>query len=102
MRNQSVPPDAPDKVDQQIAKARLPQSGQVAFIPKLKINDRGEQEIAKAKPRYGPKRGKKGYLDTEARIWIKERAHSGQPDHWDVQIDEGQHYIKVDFDGNLI
>ena len=94
--------DAPDKVDRQIAKARLPQSGQVPFVPKLKTNERGEQEIVKARSQYGPKRKKKGYVDINGRIWIKERAHSGQPDHWDVQIDEGQRYIKVDFQGNQL
>lgn len=97
-----MPPDVPDKVERQIAKARLPKLGQVPFIPKLKTNERGEQEIVKAKPRYGPKRKKKGYVDTDGRIWIKERAHSGQLDHWDVQIEEGRRYIKVDFQGNQL
>lgn len=94
--------DEPDKIERQIVKAGLPQAGQFPYIPRLKTNARGESEIVKAKPKYGPKRNKKGYVDDQGRIWIKERAHAGQPDHWDVQIDDGLRYIKVDFEGNSL
>jgi hypothetical protein len=85
-----------------MAKAGLPTGGTVPFIPQLTTNRRGDQIIEKATVQHGPKQGKKGYLDTAGRIWIKDRAHAGDPDHWDVQIDAGQSYIRVDLHGNLL
>lgn len=90
------------KVEDQINKANLPRSGNVPFEPQLGTNRRGAQIIEKAEVKKGPKKGKRGWLDTQGRIWIKDRAHSGLPDHWDVQIDEGDSYIRVDFSGNQI
>jgi hypothetical protein len=49
-----------------------------------------------------PKRGKRGYVDDQGRIWIKDRAHADVPDHWDVQIDDGEDYIRVDQNGGAI
>ncbi len=48
----------------------------------------------------GPKRGKRGYVDDQGRIWVKDHAHAGVPEHWDVQIDDGADYIRVDLSGN--
>jgi hypothetical protein len=95
-----LPTPLPKKVEEQIAKARLPRSGAFSFEPKLTTNRRGQQVIEKADVIFGPKKGKKGYLDVQGRIWIKDRANSGLPDHGDVQVDEGNHYLRVDLSGN--
>jgi hypothetical protein len=41
-------------------------------------------------------------VDVQGRIWIRDRAHADVPDHWDVQIDDGDRYIRVDNDGNQL
>ena len=87
------------KVQDQIRRAQLPQSGEVPFIPKLSTNRRGQQIIEKAEVRFGPKKGKIGYLDASGRIWIRDRAHANDPDHWDVQIEDGIDYIRVGLNG---
>jgi hypothetical protein len=92
----------PQKVQSQIAKAGLPTGGQIPFNPRLVTNRRGQQEIEKGAVLVGPKKNKVGYVDSQGRIWIKDRAHSGYPDHWDVQENAGATYFKVDFDGNLL
>lgn len=92
----------PKKVAEQIKKAGLPQNGSVSFEPKLTTNQRGNAVIEKAEVKQGPKKGKRGCVDTQGRIWIKDRSHAGLPDHWDVQIDEGKQYIRVDLSGNPI
>jgi hypothetical protein len=83
-------------------KAGLPKGGSVPFIPQLDKSKKGEQIIRKATVTHGPKKGKKGYVDTKGRIWIKDRAHTGDPDHWDVQEDGGKTYFRVDVDGDLL
>ena len=65
-------------------------------------NRSGDEIIEKRAVGIGPKQGKRGYVDEEGRIWIRDRGHAGIPDHWDVQIDDGNDYIRVDNDGNLI
>ena len=95
-----MPPDLPDKLKEQIAGAALPTSGEVPFIPALRQNRKGDLIIDKATIKYGPKKGKRGYLDTEGRIWLRDYAHSGYPDHWDVQIDDGKDYQRVDLNGD--
>lgn len=90
----------PQKIDKQIDKAGLPRGGSVPFIPKLDKNRRGEPIIKKATVQHGPKRGKKGFVDTQGRIWIKDRAHAGDPDHWDVQEDGGKKYFRIDQNGD--
>lgn len=92
----------PDKIDRQIQKAGLPTGGQVPFVPMLDKNRKGEIIIRKATVQKGPKKGGKGFVDTNGRIWIKDRAHAGDPDHRDVQEDAGETYIRVDFNGNKI
>ncbi len=91
--------DLPAKVVKQIAKAGLPTGGTNPFEPRLATNAKGELTIEKQAPSKGPKSGKKGYVDQEGRIWIKDAAHAGLPVHWDVQIEDGDDYIRVDFDG---
>lgn len=97
-----MPSDLPKKIIDQIQNAGLPISGQHPFNPKLKTNQRGEQIIEKKAVGKGPKRGKRGYVDDQGRIWIKDRAHADVPDHWDVQIDDGEDYIRVDQNGGAI
>jgi hypothetical protein len=97
-----VATDLPQKVIDQMAKAGLPTSGAHPFKPRLTVNKAGKQIIDKQPVRRGPKRGKVGYVDEQGRIWVKDRAHAGTPDHWDVQIAGGDDYFRVDQDGNAI
>jgi hypothetical protein len=92
----------PDKIDKQIDKAGLPRGGSVPFDPELEKNKKGKQVIKKGTVTHGRKKGKKGYVDVKGRIWIKDRAHAGDPDHWDVQEDGGKKYIRVDPNGNVL
>jgi hypothetical protein len=68
----------------------------------LTADRKGEIIIDKQAPTKGPKAGKKGYVDEEGRIWIKDYAHSGLPTHWDVQIDDGADYIRIDRNGDEV
>ena len=63
----------PDKLDRQIQKAGLPTGGQVPFVPRLDKNRKGEDIIRKATVQEGPKKGKKGFVDSNDRSWIKDR-----------------------------
>jgi hypothetical protein len=92
----------PQKIVDQMKHAGLPSTGKHPFWPKLTTNKRGDQIIEKRAVTKGPKKGKRGYLDDQGRIWIKDRAHAGVPDHWDVQINDGADYIRVDEQGNEI
>jgi hypothetical protein len=94
--------DLPEKVIAQIEKAGLPTGGQHPFEPKLGKNQKGESIIAKATVQQGPRKGKKGYVDKLGRIWIRDRAHAGVPEHWDVQENGGASYIRVDGNGNEV
>jgi hypothetical protein len=75
-------------------------AGNTPFIPQLDRNKRGKQVIKKGIVTHGPKRGKKGYVDDRGGIWIKDRAHAGEPDRWDVQEEGGKEYFRVDLHGN--
>lgn len=92
----------PKKIDRQIDKAGLPKGGSVPFVPKLDQDKEGRPIIKKATIQHGPKKGKKGYVDSKGRIWIKDRAHAGDPDHWDVQENGGKQYFRVDPNGNIL
>lgn len=92
----------PPEIVQQMKKAGLPQSGPHPFVPRIKINSRGKPEIDKRFPGRGPRRRKKGWVDSQGRIWIKDRAHAHLPDHWDVQINDGEEHIRVGLDGSEI
>jgi hypothetical protein len=92
----------PERIDRQIQRAGLPTGGPVPFVPKLDQNRKGEEIIRKATVQHRPKKGKKGFVDTDGRIWIKDRAHAGDPDHWDVQEDGGKEYFRVDPEGNRL
>ena len=92
----------PEKVQSQIARNGLPTSGETPFVPKLVKNKRGDLEIVKTEITQGPKAGKKGYVDSEGRIWIRDSAHANYPDHWDVQLDGGKDYVRVGLDGNKV
>ena len=90
------------KVERQIRKAGLPTGGPDPFIPQLDQNKKGEPIVRRGTIQHGPKKGKKGYVDTRGRIWIKCLAHGDYPDHWDVQVDEGRDYFRVDMNGNRL
>ena len=92
----------PTRIEKQIDKAGLPRGGIVPFVPRLDRNNKGKEIIRKGTVSHGPKKGKKGYVDMKDRIWVKDRAHAGDPDHWDVQEDGGQKYFRVDLQGNLL
>lgn len=94
--------DLPDKVREQMKNAGLPSAGQVPFVPQLTKNRRGATIIEKAVVRKGPKKDKRGYLDISGRIWIRDSAHANVPDHWDVQLDGGEDYFRVDCEGNRL
>ena len=46
--------------------------------------------------------GRMGWVDLDGRIWLRDRAHAGLPDHWDVQEDNGATYFRVDNNGNML
>jgi hypothetical protein len=97
-----VSANLPQKIIDQMQKAGLPTAGAHPFRPRLTQNQKGEQIIEKRAVGHGPKQGKRGYVDEHGRIWVRDRAHSNIPDHWDVQIDDGDDYFRVDADGNLV
>jgi hypothetical protein len=94
--------ESPSKIDKQIDKAGLPRGGVYPFVPKLDKDKKGSNIIRKDTVQQGPKKGKKGYVDSIGRIWIRDRAHAGLPDHWDVQEEGGKKYFRVDQNGNAI
>ena len=98
----SVSSNLPQKVIDQMKKAGLPQGGTHPFKPKLKRNRKGDVIIDTGAPAKGPKNGKPGFIDEAGRIWIRDRAHSNLPDHWDVQIDDRDDYIRVDANGEEV
>ncbi len=95
-------PGLPERIEEQMRNAGLPFAGQHSFKPKIVKNRRNEDIIDKQVITKGPKRGKKGYVDDQERIWIKDWTHAGLPDHWDVQINGGDDYFRVDKDGNEV
>ena len=95
-------PQLSPRVQGQIAKAGLPTTGAEPFHPALGTDSRNRQCLKRAAVQIGPKAGQTGYLDTAGRIWIRDRAHAGVPDHWDVQENAGQSYYRVDDNGNVI
>ena len=95
-------PDLSPRVQGQIAKARLPTVGPERFIPSLGADSKKRQCLRRAAVQHGAKAGRIGYLDAAGRIWIRDRAHAGAPDHWDVQENEGRFYFRVDDNGNLM
>src|SRR6266446_492521 len=80
----------PDEIEKKMKKAGLPTGGSMPFIPKLDKNKKGEPVIRKQTILHGPKKGKKGYVDSNGKIWIRDRAHGKYPDHWDVQENDGK------------
>jgi hypothetical protein len=86
-----------------IAELQLPTGGTVRFVPKvIKKNGKLQIERAEATAAKGNARGKSGWLDVEGRIWIRNYAHAGYPDHWDVQINLGADYINVTLLGEIM
>jgi hypothetical protein len=97
-----VAKELPDKIETQMTRAGLPRTGPITFEPQFELNKKGESIIKKDSVPHGPKKGKRGYVDIKGRIWIKDRAHAGDPDHWDVQENGGKTYFRVDLNGNLL
>lgn len=97
-----VASDLPEKVVKQMAKAGLPVGGSHPFKPKLKKCPKGDLKMDTRAPTKGPKAGTPGFVDDQGRIWIRDRAHAKLPDHWDVQIDDGDDYIRVDSNGEEV
>ena len=92
-----------EKIDRQIKKAGLPTGGEFPFDPMLDTDRKERLIIKKAPVTYGPKKDKRGFVDTKGRIWIRDRAHGGYPDHWDVQENGGKKgHTRVDADGNIL
>lgn len=86
-----------------LKKAGLPTHGALAFEPEFDTSKKGETIIKKARVEYGPKAGKYGYVDTQGRIWVKERAHGKYADHWYVQENGGKlGRTRVNSDGNIL
>ena len=94
--------DLPEKVVEQMKNAGLPTGGTHPFKPKLTTNKRGDPIIDKKAVTKGSKRRKPGFVDDQGRVWIRDHAHGGLPEHWDVQIDDGENYFRVDLKGNEI
>ncbi|HVA48985.1 MAG TPA: hypothetical protein VNH11_21665 [Pirellulales bacterium] len=95
--------DPQQKIEQQIKNAGLPTHGVAPFRPAFDKNKKGELIVKKARVEHGPRIGKYGYVDTQGRIWIKDRAHGKYPDHWDVQENGGKlGRTRVDSDGNIL
>jgi hypothetical protein len=101
MEPHAVPKSLPEKIVAQMERAGLPQVGAIPFEPRIEKNRKGKPIIQKAAVLHGPKRGKKGFVDSKGRIWIRDRAHAGDPDHWDVQENGGKSYFRVDDRGEL-
>ena len=92
-----------EKIEEQIRKAGLPTSGAMPHTPHLDKNRNGQPIIKKDTVGHGPKKGKRGYVDTNGRIWIRDRAHGKYSDHWDVQKNGGKKgHIRVDPQGNIV
>ena len=92
----------PEKVLRQLEKAGLPRAGHRPFRPRLTTNRRGETIVARAAPAIGPRRRRVGWVDEDGNIWIRDPAHAGLPDHWDVQLDGGRDYVRVGVDGRTL
>jgi len=92
------------KVKNQLARAKLPTSGTFPFRPRLIKNRKGELIVERAEARGAPSAlaGRMGWVDLDGRIWLRDRAHAGLPDHWDVQEEDGATYFRVDEDGSLL
>jgi hypothetical protein len=91
-----------EKLLLQMTKAGLPRQGPFPFQPRLVKNRRGEDMIEKAEVMFGPKARRRGWVDDKGQIWIRDHAHAGIADHWDVQIDNGKTYVRIDDSGNLL
>ena len=92
----------PDKIRRQLEQAGLPDGGDCPFRPRIRRNRRNDPIVEKRSPSKGPRRSKKGWVDEQGRIWIRDYAHAGLPDHWDVQEEDGESYFRVGMDGVII
>jgi len=102
MEMRGAPNSTSTKISNQIQKKGLPTSGQTPYKAKYRVNKAGNLELQRGAPKYGPKVNEVGFVDENGRIWIKEGAHAGYPEHWDVQVDEGRNYFRVGLDGNPV
>ncbi len=91
----------PKKVNNIIEGKGLPTSGKNKFDPKIVSNRKGQQVIATKEVDCGPKGIKKGFVDKEGNVWVKDTAHGNVPEHWDVQMPDGS-YDRVGLDGKFL
>ncbi len=75
-----MPTDPQKKIEAQVRKAGLPTGGTNPFRPRLATNSQGNPVVEKQAVATGPKSGKRGYVDDQGRIWIRDRAHSNVPE----------------------
>jgi len=92
----------PQRVIDRMKKLGLPSGGSYPFRPKIRTNRRNEPDLVTATPKKGPKKHEKGFVDEDDNIWIRDPAHAGYPDHWDVQMNGGEDYERVGDDGEMV
>ncbi len=83
-------------------KLGLPTGGSYPFRPKIRPNRRNDPDLVTRFPKKGRKKDVKGFVDEDGNIWIRDPAHGGYPDHWDVQKDDGNDYERVGDDGEPV
>ena len=96
------PKPLPQSVIDQVRELRLPTGGACPFDPAFRRSPSGVDLIRRGAIDHGPKRDKAGFRDKQGRIWIRDRAHGGVPEHWNVQIDGGRRSDRVGDDGNSL
>lgn len=92
----------PQKIIDQMKRVGLPESGACPFAPLIVHNRKGDPIIDKRSPGKGTRTKKLGYVDDQGRIWIRDHAHGPYPEHWDVQVNDGDDYFRVDLNGNVL
>lgn len=70
----------------------LPKNGQYPYIPPKKFYSHKLSDF----PKHSEKNG---FLDNKNQIWVWDKKHK---DHWDVQLDDGDDYLRVAPDGRLL
>ena len=96
------PRPLPPAIADEIRDCHLPTGGACPFEPTYRRSPSGTDVLRRGQVEHGPKRGKTGFLDRQGRIWIRDPAHAGVPDHWDVQTDGGRRYDRVGDDGSYL
>jgi len=90
----------PLEIQEKLAKAGLPRSGQYPFKPKLTKNRKGRTVVQTAQPEKGPRRNDVGRVDENGDVWLR-HPDEQHGDHWDKQVDGGADHVNVNDDGSL-